>query len=231
VRVPSDGVASGWEVGTMTNKRGFTLIELLVVMSIIMVLAAMLLVGINAARIAFKRAQTQAEISSVMIAIQQYDTDFGSPPPSGVDSNNDGKLSVQASGQMIYVEAWPSPWASNEHPLVACLVEDQEIKDLNGTVIRTYAGLYSKGKTKAVADSSGQHVYLMDPYGNPYRYLADGRRPDRGVSRVSKREPILWSAGLDGLEDPQNDQIDNPPVDGRVDDSKELVDDVCSWIH
>ena len=42
----------------------------------------------------------------------------------------------------------------------------------------------------------------------------------------------MWSAGADGLEDPLNNQIDLDSAgvaDGRVDDVKELVDDICSW--
>jgi prepilin-type N-terminal cleavage/methylation domain-containing protein len=215
----------------MMKKRGFTLIELLVVMSIIMVLASMLLLGINAARQAFKRAQCQTEINQVMLAITQYETDFGTVPPSGTDTDNNGRLSSNM-GIVTHLKAWPSPWTSNKHPLVKCLVENQDIKDSSGTVVRTYAGLYPKGKTKSVTDSSGDYVYMVDPYGNPYRYLADGRRPDRAASRVNKREPIMWSAGLDGLEDPLDDQVDRDAggnADGKVDDVKELLDDLCSW--
>lgn len=213
------------------KRRAFTLIELLVVMSIIMVLASMLLLGINAVRQAAKRAQTQQEISNLLMAIVQYETDFGIVPPSGVDTNNDGKLSNAVSGTMNHLEAWPaSGWNSTDHPLVVCLIKDQLVD--NGA--RTYPALYPKGKTKTVTDSAGDYVYLVDPYGNPYRYLEDGRRSDWHTgtpSRVSKRDVVMWSAGLDGLEDPLNNQIDDPPPDGRVDDIKELKDDICSWNH
>ncbi len=213
----------------MSRKQGFTLIELLVVMSIIMVLASMLLLGINAARQAFRRAQCQTEISQMMMAVTQYDTDFGAPPPSGEDSDDNGKISNAGTGIINHGEAWPAGWTSNEHPLVRCLTKEQELKDSNNVVLRTYAPIYEKGKTKAVTDSSGEFVYLVDPYGNPYRYLSDGRRKDRALSRVTKPSVVIWSVGLDGLPDPENDQLDNDPQDGRVDDTKELVDDICSW--
>lgn len=212
----------------MPRKQGFTLIELLVVMSIIMVLASMLLLGINAARQAMKRAQTQTEITNLMTAVSQYYTDLAQYPPSGTDTGDTGKLGDAVSGIMNHSKAWPAGWANNEHPLVRCLTEDQL---LDGG-LRTYSALFPGGKKKLVTDNAGSYTYLLDPYGNPYRYVQDGRRSDRALSRVSKPEPILWSAGLDGLEDPLNDQEDldsGGKQDGRVDDSKELHDDICSW--
>ena len=206
-------------------RKGFTLIELLVVMSIIMVLAAMLMLGINAARIAFKKAQCMTEIQSIMTALLTYENDLGILPPSGVDADNNGKISAPGTGVMKHAEAFPAGWTATEHPLVLYLTEDMELDDGR----RTYAALYAKGRTSKVTDDSGDYVYLMDSYNNPLRYLADGRRPDRGESRVTKRGPIVWSVGLDGLPDPDNNQVDEEPKDGRVDDKKELVDDVCSW--
>ena len=111
------------------------------------------------------------------------------------------------------------------------LTQDQE---LDGG-LRTYEALYTKGKTKSITDSDGDYVYLVDPYGNPYRYLMDGRRSDHNStthpSRVGRRRPVMWSVGLDGLPDPNNNQLDDPPQDGHVDDKKELHDDLCSWFR
>lgn len=210
----------------MTRRRkGFTLIELLVVMSIIMVLAGMLMVGISAARKAIMRARCETEIKTVMMMLRQYENDLGAFPPSGIDTDNNGRISAPATGKIIHTQAWPSGWADNEHPLVKYLTQNQ---DLDGG-LRTYEALYAKGRTKSVVDDAGAYVYFVDGYGNPYRYLADGRRPDRGSSRVSRREPVLWSAGLDGLPDPKNNQLDDAPQDGKVDDRKEMHDDLCSW--
>lgn len=223
----------------MKTRKGFTLIELLVVMMIIGVLASMLLVGISAAKKAAVRSKTQAEIHNIMIALTTYNNDRGVYPPSGVDKAPYGKLTNAADGKIIVAEAFPAldfdadrdlvKYPVARHPLVVYLTQRQDIKDSDGNFLRTYEPLY-KGKIKEVADSSGgTHIYLVDPYGEPYRYLADGRRPDRALSRVSRNEPVLWSAGEDGKEDPLNDQEDNVPKDGRVDDPRELVDDVGSW--
>ena len=211
----------------MTRRRsGFTLIELLVVMSIIMVLAGMLMVGISAARKAIMRARCETEIRTVMMMLRQYDTDCGGFPPSGIDEDSNGKISNSATGKMSHTQAWPKDWTDNEHPLVKYLTQNQE---LDGG-LRTYEALYARGRTKSVSDDKGSYVYLVDPYGNPYRYLFDGRRPDnRKPSRVSGREPVLWSAGLDGLPDPDNNQEDDAPQNGKVDEKKELHDDLCSW--
>ncbi len=210
----------------MTRRRkGFTLIELLVVMSIIMVLAGMLMAGISVAKKAIMRARCETEIKTVMMMLRQYENDLGAFPPSGIDIDNNGKISNPATGKMIHAQAWPSGWTDNEHPLVKYLTQNQE---LDGG-LRTYEALYAKGRTKSISDNVGTYVYFVDWYGNPYRYLSDGRRPDRALSRVNKRGPVLWSAGLDGLPDPDNNQEDDAPQDGKVDDRKEMHDDLCSW--
>ena len=207
-----------------------------------LVLASMLLVGISAARAAFRRSQTSQEITNIMMEITQYYNDFTVYHPSGVDSAgvDCGKLSSSA-GVINHTKAWPANWTSTRHPLVRCLAPGEVGDPVNppmpvdvvgGVATRYYHPLLPKGKTKSVTDSSGNYIYFVDPYGNPYRYLEDGRRPDRTISRVNSHEPIVWSAGADGLEDPLNDQIDRDSAgnsDGRVDDVKELVDDICSW--
>jgi hypothetical protein len=73
-------------------------------------------------------------------------------------------------------------------------------------------------------------------WGTPYRYLADGRRTtlnqatgQRELSRITKKGPVIWSLGEDTTQDPQNDNLDNDPPNGKVDDPPELVSDLCSW--
>jgi len=209
----------------MSRERAFTLIELLVVMSIIMVLAGMLLVGIDSARKAYLRARCETEIKQILLALSTYENERGDLPPSGIDVDDNGKLSNPATGQVIYAQAWPAGWTETEHPLVLYLTKKQEVQG----GLRDYPALLPKAKTASVNDDAGNHVYLVDAYGQPYRYLTDGRRIDGAVSRVNKRKPVMWSVGLDRLPDPGNNQEDDAPQDGIVDNKKELVDDLCSW--
>lgn len=63
---------------------GFTLIELLVVISIIALLSAMLLGGIQAARLSMSNAQAGNELNSMSTALAQFHSEFGMYPPSNI---------------------------------------------------------------------------------------------------------------------------------------------------
>lgn len=63
------------------QRRGFTLIELLVVISIIAVLAALILPGINAARETARRTQCMSQMRNVSLALQTYATNNGGNLP------------------------------------------------------------------------------------------------------------------------------------------------------
>jgi len=71
------------------KQRGFTLIELLVVVSIIGVLATMVLVSLNSARMKARDVRRVADIRQVALALEMYyDNNSGTGYP-GVSGNND----------------------------------------------------------------------------------------------------------------------------------------------
>lgn len=63
------------------QRRGFTLIELLVVISIIAVLAALILPGINAARATARRTQCMSQMRNVSLALQTFATNSNGSLP------------------------------------------------------------------------------------------------------------------------------------------------------
>ncbi len=206
--------------------KGFTLIELLVVMTIIMVLAGLLLAGIAAARRYVNRARTKTEIDNMMMAMTEYNNEFGNFPPGGKDVGDDGFLDNAAGDDLGSgkVPADPNNPSALELQLRTITVA---LKVEGGN--RTVGPYYSPNQTQIV---NGR---LVDVFGNPLRYLADGRRTTtdantgmRMLSRVDRRAPALWSIAEDARQDPQNDNLDNDN-NGKVDDAPELINDITSW--
>ena len=80
---------------------GFTLIELLVVISIIAILSALLLGGIQAARLAVANAKAGNELNSISTALAQFHSEFGQYPPSSITlyANATGDPSWQTDTQ------------------------------------------------------------------------------------------------------------------------------------
>ena len=68
----------------MTKQKGFTLIELLVVIAIIGLLASIVMVSLNSARVKARDAKRAAEIKQLALAIEMYyDTNGGFPATTG----------------------------------------------------------------------------------------------------------------------------------------------------
>jgi type II secretory pathway pseudopilin PulG len=194
----------------------FTLIELLVVMGIIMALAGMLLGGITAAKRYVQRAKTQTEITNMKIALTAYYSQFGEYPPDGTDAGYDGDDGNPPAGK------YGSGTAAALQLRTIC------VKLVKGN--QTFGPYYTPSASQIKDDA------VVDVWGNPLRYFTDGRRKAinpsthmREVGRVQERAPVIWSVAEDGVQDPDNNNLDDAPADGHVDDANELENDICSW--
>ena len=204
-----------------TGRRAFTLIELLVVMTIMLILASLLLVGIAAAQKYVRRAKTKTEIDRMIMALTEYFNEFDDYPPGGTDADDNGIPEIPGSG---------TPPAVPEHPTAFEL----QLRTIAWTLTveggnRTVGPYYSPNLVQV------RNGAIVDVFGTPLRYLADGRRrtPDPGtgrrtIGRIFKRGPVIWSLAEDTTQDAQNDNVDNDD-NGKVDDTPELTNDICSW--
>ncbi|KPJ55518.1 MAG: hypothetical protein AMS16_04140 [Planctomycetes bacterium DG_58] len=214
--------------GTSGGRRGFTLIELLVVMGIMLVLAGLLLGGIAAARKYVKRASTRAEIDRMMIAMTEYFNEFSAYPPGGTDLNDNGVLGDIAGEEK---GAGKEPADPQNPTALELQIRTICTKLTIESGSRTVGPYYSPRELRIV-----NHAF-MDVFGNPWNYLADGRRTtlDSGtgrrlLGRIDKRGPVIWSVAEDARQDPEDDNEDNDE-NGKVDDPQELENDICSWNH
>jgi hypothetical protein len=172
------------------------------------------------------RARVKADIDNLMMALTEYHNQFAAYPPGGTDLNDDGDLDDPGEGLGCgRAPADPAKPRAAELQL-RWLTVNIPIENNTRTV-----GPYYNPRLKDI-DKAGRFV---DIWGRALRYLPDGRRttidPGTGFrlpGRVTQPGPVIWSVGEDGRQDPGNNNRDDDG-DGKVDDPKELVDDICSW--
>ena len=85
------------------RRRNFTLVELLVVIGIIAVLAGMLMAGIMYAPAKAQKAKSQAEVTTLLNAIKQYESTYGVLPIPKDALSSDGTLSSSDYKMMIHI--------------------------------------------------------------------------------------------------------------------------------
>ena len=142
----------------MCNKRrSFTLVELLVVIAIIAVLAGMLMAGIMYAPAKAQKAKAQAEITTLVNAIKQYESTYGVLPiPSGAQ-----------------LKSFDNSNNEQNEPNGETKAEDGQLTETDyKRMIRILQGDNKRG-TKFLDVQGNDEGEFLDPWGNCYKVVFD----------------------------------------------------------
>lgn len=199
------------------SRRAFTLIEMLTVIAIIGILAAILIPTVQMAIKNARRNVAKADIANLATAVNNYQMEFGAPPPdnsAGIDDDEDG----------LNLSTWQEDLSPNEC-LVWFLTRDfgpgftagipstpTERKDwIPSSSREVYArisfngGFDMKQKQTRDLDKNGFEEFI-DPWGRPYMYKAY-TFPESDIASVAA--PVMVGSGPKHtvtitLEDPIN---------------------------
>ncbi len=165
---------------TLRPRRGFTLIEMLATITIIMILAGMVLAGMDYVREKQRRSTAETQITLLAHACEEFKLDWGFYPGRADNTASDGKNMSNELFSDLY-------WDSNR----------DGSGPLQDTAQRIYISeLEPEHNKQGWIDGRGQAARILDPWRNEYRYR-------KGTS-AQNPDFDLWSPGKDGKTNPDN---------------------------
>lgn len=142
---------------------GFTLIELLVVIAIIGILASIIIVSVNTARLKARDARRIADLDTIRKAVEQYIDTNSFPPGTATPSTIPG-----ADADVYYNSAVPAEWNSLQ-ALLLPYVNPLPTDPRNGTSMR-YINTGTGTSCSSTSSSTARYLYRTD--GSTYKLWA-----------------------------------------------------------
>jgi prepilin-type N-terminal cleavage/methylation domain-containing protein len=178
------------------GKAAFTLIELMVVITIIVILAGLVVGGMEYANQRQASEKTKVQIALLSKGIEEYKLDMGAYPGTADNTPIAGDVSEQLY-QALFKDGYDY---TNPNTPPASWTKATKIY-LNDLDPRNNKQGWVTTTTNA---APGANLKIIDPWGNNYRYRKgrDAQNPDFD----------LWSCGKDGKTDtktPSTTQPDN----------------------
>lgn len=191
----------------------FTLVELLVVIAIISILAAMLLTGINTAKIAGQKTRAKMEISQIVSGIYKYEAEYNHYPiartaRNSVAANNDdftyGGTFLTPPANFPYDVKASGTYTIDNSEIMTVLLDLETVNNLptvnSGHLMNTQRShfLSAKMTSDVNAPGVGPDLVYRDPWGNPYVITIDANNDEKARDAFYQL-PSVSSGGLNGL--------------------------------
>jgi prepilin-type N-terminal cleavage/methylation domain-containing protein len=178
------------------GKAAFTLIELMVVITIIVILAGLVVGGMEYANLRQASEKTKVQIALLSKGIEEYKLDMGAYPGTADNTPIAGDVSEQLY-QALFKDGYDY---TNPNTPPASWTKATKIY-LNDLDPRNNKQGWVTTTTNA---APGANLKIIDPWGNNYRY--------RKGTNAQNPDFDLWSCGKDGKTNtatPSTTQTDN----------------------
>lgn len=159
-------------------RRGFTLVEMLAVITIIVILASIVVGGLQYAKDKEARNKAKIQVELLSNACEEYKLDTGTSPLGGNGQKGDSKILYR----LLY-------WDSNE--------------DGTGPESDTQQKIYiseldPENNKQGWTDGKKSEVRLIDPWGEEYHFRSGKTADGKANPSAVNPDVDIWSSGPDG---------------------------------
>lgn len=196
------------------GKAAFTLIELMAVITIIVILAGLVVMGMGFVNERQAREKAKTQIALLSKGIEEFKLDYGFYPP-GKKATVDGVSTVvqdttKQTSNGLYISLY---WDTDYDGKGAIKnTGDRDDEDQKVYVQQLDPNMKNGAAKNAMGwiDTFGSGAIIKDPWGNAYNYRLGGTDPVTGKplnTNAQNPDFDLWSFGKDGVSNTTNPSL------------------------